>query len=64
VFAVRDWLKAIRERRGLTQRAVAELAGISQPAYHNIEAGKRNPSINTAKAIAKVLKFKWTRFFR
>ena len=53
----------IREKHGLSQKYVAERAGISQPAYFNIEKGFRGVAVKTAKAIAKVLDFDWTRFY-
>lgn len=48
-------LKAIRIERGYTQAEVAEMAGIAQPTYSNIENGKKNPSLNTLRRLAKVL---------
>ena len=58
-----DWLKELRERRGMNQRQVAEQVGISQPTYCLIESGKRGVGVKTAKRIAAVLGFDWTRFF-
>ena len=48
-------LRAIRLERGYTQAEVAKMAGIAQPTYSNIENGKKNPSINTLKRLARVL---------
>ena len=48
----------IRERRrvlGLSQDAAAKLAGLSYHTWYAIESGFRNPSLHTAKAIAKAL---------
>ena len=59
----RDWLQAIREKQGFTQTYVAKQVGIAQPSYHNMEKGKISPSVPTAKAIATVLGFDWTRFY-
>ena len=59
----RKWLTDIREDKGLNQKEVSDAAGISQPAYSNIENGERNPSVDTAKKIAAVLGFEWTRFY-
>lgn len=56
-------LKAIRVGQNLTQREVARRAGLSQPAYSNIESGERMPSVETAKRISSVLGIDWTRFF-
>ncbi len=57
------WLEEIREAQGVSQKTVAEAVGISQPAYCNIEKGKRGVSVETAKRIAEVLGFAWTRFY-
>ncbi len=56
-------LLAIRKQRGMTQKSVAEQAGIRQNSYCNIEKGKRGVSVETAKRIAAVLGFEWTRFY-
>ncbi len=57
------WLEEIRICRGLSQKDVAEAANISQPTYSNIEKGKRGVSVDTARRIAAVLGFEWTRFY-
>ncbi|WP_313893892.1 helix-turn-helix transcriptional regulator [Psychrobacillus sp.] len=61
---MREWLKEYREERGLTQGETAQLSGISRSYYTNIEQGKRNPTVDVAKKIAKTLKFDWVIFFR
>ena len=60
---IRQWLRDKRVSRELTQKAMAEMAGISQPSYHQIESGDNNPSVETAKKIAAVLGFDWVMFF-
>ena len=45
-----------RNKIGLTQVEVAKKAGVSERAYQSYEAGKRQPNVQTAKLIAKVLK--------
>lgn len=60
---MRNWLEAIRKERGLSQKQAAEKVGISQPSFCDIENGKKNPAVDTAKAIAAVLGFDWTRFY-
>lgn len=60
---MRDWLIAIREGNGLSQKAVADAISLAQPSYCTIEKGKTNPSVDTAKKIAAVLGFDWTRFY-
>ncbi len=50
--------KIIQERRdylNLTQKDVAEMAGITFKSISEIELGIRNPSINTLKSILDVL---------
>lgn len=59
----RSWLIDIRRERGYSQKAVAELIGVKQPSYCNIENGMRNPTVETAKKIAEVLRIEWTRFY-
>ncbi len=60
---MRDWLVAIRKEAGVTQKRVSEQSGISQSSYCDIEKGEINPAVKTAKAIAGVLGFDWTRFY-
>lgn len=60
---MREWLKILRNRVKMSQVDVATNAGISQQFYCFIENGERDPSVETAQAIAKVLGFNWTRFF-
>lgn len=49
-------LKSRRIAAGLKQKDIAELIGIAQPTYCNIENKKRNPTVNTLVKIAAVLK--------
>lgn len=58
-----EWLKNARNEAGMTQLQVGEEAGITQQHYNFIETGARRPSVETAKKIAAVLGFPWTRFF-
>lgn len=60
---MREWLKDLRTATGITQAKVAEAAGICESAYSMIESGKRNCAVDTAKKIASVLGFDWTRFY-
>lgn len=60
---MREWLKEIRKTKGCTMKAVAESAGISESYYCTIENGARNCPVETAKRIAAVLEFNWTKFF-
>jgi len=58
-----DKLKAIREEMGLTQREAARASFVAQPTYCLIEQGKRRPSPETAKSIAKLFGIDWIEFF-
>lgn len=60
---IRQWLKEIREEKGLTQQEVADRAQMERSYYTMIERGKRKPSVQIAKSIAKVMGFDWTIFF-
>lgn len=59
----RKWLSELRKTQGLSRREVCEKSGIERSLYAYIELGKRNPSVDTAKKIAEVLKFDWPIFF-
>jgi len=60
---MRQWLKEMRDNRGLTQEEVAKLAGISRTHYTHLEQGNKNPSVTVAKKVAKALRFSWVLFF-
>lgn len=45
-----------RERLGLTQRELADLAGIRQETISRLEAGKHSPNVKTMDKIDRALK--------
>lgn len=52
-----DALRLFRERRWLTQRQLAELAGVSRATVVELESGRnKDPRNDTLKAIAAALK--------
>ena len=53
VFAPR--LRYAREFNGFTQKEVAKILKISESAYSNYEAGKREPNIQTIAMISKLM---------
>lgn len=57
------FLKDKRMSKKLTQEELAVLCGVKRTTITEIENGNSRPSVETAKAIAKVLGFKWTKFF-
>ena len=60
---MREWLKELRDNRGLTQEEVAVLSDISRSYYTCIEMGTKTPSVEVAKRISRTLKFDWVIFF-
>lgn len=50
-----DQLRAIRVGRNLTQKEVAERAGISQPALSRIELGGGVPDIETLQRLGRAM---------
>jgi transcriptional regulator with XRE-family HTH domain len=51
-------LKRIREKRKLTQAALAKKVGVHQVTIARIETGERNPSMDLLQRLAKALKVK------
>jgi transcriptional regulator with XRE-family HTH domain len=51
-------IRAIRERKGLSQKALADKAKMSYTFLSNVEAGKADPSLSTLRRLAKALKVK------
>lgn len=53
---MREYLKALRENQGLTQRVVAETLGVTRQYYNLIESGERQSkmSIETAQKLAAI----------
>lgn len=49
-------LKLARERKGLSQKDVAEKIGVAKSTYSLYESGNREPNVQTIKKIADLLK--------
>lgn len=60
---MRTWLIELREEKRISQADLAKKSGVSQQAISAYENGERSPSVETAKVIADVLGFDWTKFF-
>jgi transcriptional regulator with XRE-family HTH domain len=60
----RNWLIQFRKSKQYTQEQVASAAFIDRGYYSQIETGKRNPGLNVANNIAKVLHFDPLKFFQ
>lgn len=52
-------IKARRLALGLSQKKLAERAGLSERGYINIELGRKSPTWNTLLAISEVLGLRW-----
>ncbi|MGZ6005113.1 MAG: helix-turn-helix transcriptional regulator [Candidatus Saccharimonadales bacterium] len=51
-------MKDARNKLGLTQQEVADMSGIHWNTYAKIERDEQEPSFDTVKRLAKVLKLK------
>lgn len=60
---INNTLKEIRKGAGLTQRQLAELIGKDRSLISKFENGDNLPSVETAKAIGKVLNVSWSVFY-
>lgn len=48
-------IKRLRLEKGLSQKRLAEEAGLSQSFIHSIEVGQKSPTIRSIRKIAKAL---------
>lgn len=58
-----DWLKKYRLQTGMTMKDVADVVGITQVSYWQIEHGICKPKVGNAKKIANLLGFDWRLFY-
>jgi transcriptional regulator with XRE-family HTH domain len=49
-------LKWLREKRGMSQREIASVIGMSAPGYGKIENGQREPNLETLVKLSKLFK--------
>ena len=59
----RLWLKMMRVSKDMSQIEVAKAIHTNQVTYSQIESGKINPSVQTAKRLGDFFGFDWTRFY-
>jgi transcriptional regulator with XRE-family HTH domain len=57
-----DRLKEVRERKGLSQYALARITGLSKQGLSNLELGAREPSWDTVQRLALALGVSCTEF--
>jgi transcriptional regulator with XRE-family HTH domain len=48
-------LQRLREDRGLSREALAQLSGITRMGIYYIETGRRQPTVHTLRKLAKAL---------
>ena len=53
---IRNRLQAYRKHLGLTQQALADLAGVGESSIRDIESGRHEPTLETALRLADALK--------
>lgn len=49
------FIKAAREKKGLSQKQLAQLLGVSQPTVSDWESGRKNPTLENLSKIADAL---------
>jgi len=52
---MRSKLIALRKEKGFTRKSIAEELKITESFYGKIETGTRNPTLDLAKSISKLL---------
>jgi transcriptional regulator with XRE-family HTH domain len=57
-------IKAVRERQGMSQEKLAELAEIDRTYVSMIERGKRHPTLEVASRIAEALEMRLSAIIR
>jgi putative transcriptional regulator len=60
---MKNRIKEIRQKCGLTQEELAEKAGVRRETIVFLEQGKYNPSLNLAHQIAKILEISIDKLF-
>lgn len=59
---MRYWLIELRREKGLTQKQVADLLGLSRAYYTQIETGQRNMTLAIAKLLCIKMDIPWDVF--
>ena len=57
-------IRVIRERRGLSQKALSDKSGVSQAAISDIESGNKSPTERTLRKLAAALDVEVTELIR
>jgi transcriptional regulator with XRE-family HTH domain len=59
--AMAKHLQELREKRGMSQRDLAEKSGVSREYIARLETAKQDPTLSTLEKLAKALGVKVTR---
>ncbi|WFF72970.1 helix-turn-helix transcriptional regulator [Proteiniclasticum sp. QWL-01] len=63
MFEIGANIKSIRQHKNISQRKLAERAGISNTYLSDIEVGRTNPSLKTLEKIAAALEMEIKELF-
>jgi len=59
-----DHLRELREKHGLSQQRLSELAGLNRNYVSDVERGRRNPCLNNIVKLAEALEVSPSELFR
>ena len=57
--SIGDNIRMVRKQKGITQKVLGEMIGVSNTYLSDIEIGRTNPSIKTLKKIASGLEISY-----
>jgi len=64
LVSIGDNIRMARKQKGITQKVLGEMIGISNTYLSDIEIGRTNPSIKTLKKIARGLEISYVELLR
>jgi len=64
LVSIGDNIRMARKQKGITQKVLGEMIGISNTYLSDIEIGRTNPSIKTLKKIARGLEISYVELLK
>lgn len=64
MVSIGDNIRMARKQKGITQKVLGEMIGISNTYLSDIEIGRTNPSIKTLKKIARGLEISYVELLK
>ncbi|MEL7658791.1 MAG: helix-turn-helix transcriptional regulator [Bacillota bacterium] len=64
MVSIGDNIRMARKQKGITQKVLGEMIGISNTYLSDIEIGRTNPSIKTLKKIASGLEISYVELLK